>query len=192
LTTGEGRRPVPRYRVFSVGPYRFNAGGDPGRTVLTVFRPHGADHAPGYFPYNASAVVAVALAPTAQPRARRVLSLDGDEVEATDAGSVSVALGGTTSRLEVYRIPDPPSEELELVIYFQDATSGHGSYPAGRFVTLTPAGRGAYRIDFNRARNPFCAYSSLYPCPVPWAGNVIPTAVRAGETYGLPVETDAR
>ena len=55
-------------------------------------------------------------------------------------------------------------------------TNGAGTYPAGRFVSLVPAGGGRYRLDFNRARNPFCAYSSAYACPAPWHGNTLPAA----------------
>jgi hypothetical protein len=83
----------------------------------------------------------------------------------------------------VRRIPDAASEEDELTIYFRDATSGEGTYPAGRFVTLDPLGGNRYRLDFNGARNPFCAYSTVYPCPVPWAGNTLPVAIAAGERY---------
>ena len=67
------------------------------------------------------------------------------------------------------------------------ATNGEGTYPAGRFVTLDPLADGRFRLDFNRARNPFCAYSSAYPCPVPWTGNRIEARIEAGEQYrGLP------
>ena len=86
------------------------------------------------------------------------------------------------------RLPGQSAEEWELEIYFRDATSGRGSYPAGRFVSLQPLGSGRYLLDFNRARNPFCAYSSVYPCPVPWAGNTITGPVAAGERYGSAPE----
>ena len=64
-----------------------------------------------------------------------------------------------------------------------DGTSGTGSYPAGRFVTLAPIAGGRYRLDFNRSRNPFCAYNAAYPCPAPWRGNTIAVPVAAGERY---------
>ena len=70
-----------------------------------------------------------------------------------------------------------------LIVFFRDATNGKGTYPAGRFVPLLPEGNGRYRLDFNRARNPFCAYSSVYPCPAPWPGNLIPAPIEAGERY---------
>ena len=81
------------------------------------------------------------------------------------------------------RIPDPATGESELEIFFRDSTNLSGTYPAGRFVSLTPAGEGRYRLDFNRARNPFCAYSSAYACPAPWRGNALPAAIAAGEKY---------
>jgi uncharacterized protein (DUF1684 family) len=83
----------------------------------------------------------------------------------------------------VRRLPGD-ADETDLQIYFRDATSGQGSYPAGRFVSLTPLRDGRYLVDFNRARNPFCAYSSVYPCPAPWPGNSLSVAVRGGERYG--------
>jgi uncharacterized protein (DUF1684 family) len=83
--------------------------------------------------------------------------------------------------LRVRRIPT--GDESELEIYFRDATNGHGTYPAGRFVPLVPLPDGRYRLDFHRARNPFCAYSSAFACPAPWRGNTIEAKVEAGERY---------
>jgi len=36
-------------------------------------------------------------------------------------------------------------------------------------------------IDFNKAYNPYCAYSTGYNCPIPPAENYLPIAVKAGE-----------
>jgi hypothetical protein len=103
-------------------------------------------------------------------------------VQAAEAGTVGITAGGATTRLTVRRIPGE-DDESDLEIYFRDLTNGRGSYPAGRFVSLTPLPDGRYRIDFNRARNPFCAYSSVYACPAPWPGNSLPAPVAAGERY---------
>jgi uncharacterized protein (DUF1684 family) len=116
------------------------------------------------------------------PRQIRVLASDGIEVEATEIGSVAVPFGGRTL-LRVLRIPFAGGDESDLEIYFRDESNGDGTYPAGRFVSLLPLSNGRFRLDFNRARNPFCAYSSVYPCPAPWRGNTLPAAIRAGERY---------
>ena len=123
-----------------------------------------------------------ALVPFIAPQVR-VLALDGVETEAVEAGTVSVTVGGRTARLLVRRIPTGAEDESELEIYFRDATNGEGTYPAGRFVPLVPLPDGRYRLDFNRARNPFCAYSSAFPCPAPWRGNTLEAKVEAGERY---------
>jgi uncharacterized protein (DUF1684 family) len=109
--------------------------------------------------------------------------VDGVETEAVDAGTVSVPIGGSRVRLRVLRVRTPGTDESELTINFRDGTNSGGTYPAGRFVELVPLTGGRYRLDFNRARNPYCAYNSAYPCPAPWRGNTIPAPVRAGERY---------
>lgn len=176
-------RPLPAGRPVSVGAYALVVGGVPDRAVVTVFGPIHPKPPPAYFPYDPSLAVSSALEPPRQAGVLRVLALDGTEAEATEAGTVTVALGGTATRLTVRRLPGD-ADETDLQIYFRDATSGHGSYPAGRFVSLTPLRDGRYLLDFNRARNPFCAYSSAYPCPAPWPGNSLSVAVRGGERYG--------
>lgn len=146
---------------------------------------------PEFFAYSATAEVTGTLARPARPRTQRMLTLDGVEVEATYAGTFDVRFGGRVTSLHVYRVPDPGTEESELTIYFRDSTNAHGTYPAGRFVALVPLPDGRYRADFNRARNPFCAYSTVYPCPVPWPGNAIPARVEAGERYSAHDDRNA-
>lgn len=179
----EGRRVLPRGRPVPLGRYTVSVSGAPGRSVLTVFDPEGERKPAEHFDYDSAAVFVGTLAPPEKAGTVRVLALDGVETEATEAGTVTVPVRGTRTRLRVLRIPTEGGEESELEIYFRDQTNGEGTYPAGRFVGLTPEGSGRYRLDFNRARNPFCAYSTAYPCPAPWRGNTIPAPVRAGERY---------
>lgn len=188
------RRPLPRNRLTIVGRSSFFVSGPPGKTILTVYGGERKQQAPEYYPYDGSKVFTGSLHPV-DPRRFPTLGLDGLEVEATEVGSVVIPDGGTPKRLRVYRIPDPLGEESDLMIYFRDATNERGTYPAGRFVSLLPLADGKYRLDFNRARNPFCAYRSVYPCPAPWPGNTLNMAVEAGEKYistGEPVVLPAR
>ena len=182
LEDGGGGRVLPRGRPVPLGAYTLVASGEPGRTVISVFGPPRSEPPPAYFPYDSSMVLTVALERPRRPGAVRLLALDGMEVEAGEAGTVGITAGGATTRLAVRRIPGE-DDESDLEIYFRDPTNGRGSYPAGRFVTLTPLPDGRFRIDFNRARNPFCAYSSVYACPAPWPGNSLPAPVAAGERY---------
>jgi len=118
-----------------------------------------------------------------KPAPVRMLAIDGVEVEGYRVGTVTIPLGEGGTTLEVRSVPDAATEESNLEIYFRDQTNGEGSYPAGRFVTLIPLGGDRHQLDFNRSRSPFCAYSTAYPCPVPWRGNSIGAMVEAGERY---------
>jgi hypothetical protein len=175
-------RALPRYRLTSVDGVSLYVAGSPGRSVVMVFGGERQAKPPQWFEYNPAAVYVGPLL-TVQSRAVRIIALDGLEADATEVGNVVIPDGTQTARLRVYRVPDPGTEESELVVYFQDPTNKTSTYPAGRFVSLEPLPDGRYRLDFNRARNPFCAYSSVYPCPAPWPGNQITAAVTAGERY---------
>ncbi|HEX5385080.1 MAG TPA: DUF1684 domain-containing protein [Gemmatimonadales bacterium] len=174
---------LPRLRPSPLGRYTLVASGEPGRTVLTVFSKPSHVTPPQYFPDDPTFALTVVLEPPPMPGTVLVLAVDGTEVDATEAGTVAVQRGGTTTWLTVRRLPGANPDESDLEIYFQDRTNSRGSYPAGRFVSLLPLSGGRYLLDFNRARNPFCAYNSVYACPAPWRGNGLPLTVRAGERY---------
>ena len=184
LEQNGGRRALPRNRPVTVGSYQLLASGPPGRSQLVVYGPPRGVRPPGYYPAAPGLGFTVALEPPERRGAFRTLGPDGLETEASEAGFVTLPLPGGAARLRVYRMGGGTEEdEAELQVFFRDSTNGHGSYPAGRFVTLDPAGSGHYRIDLNRAKNPFCAYNTVFPCPPPWPGNSIPAQIAAGERY---------
>ena len=145
-----------------------------------MFGPEHRTLIPSYFPTDTHFVVTGRLTEPASRVTHRILMLDGVETEAIEAGVFTIPLESGSANLKAYRIADEDSGESELVIYFQDLTNGKGSYPAGRFVTLTPRDESTYLLDFNRSRNPFCAYSTAYACPAPWPGNRLAVEIRAG------------
>ncbi|MGI8818404.1 MAG: DUF1684 domain-containing protein [Gemmatimonadales bacterium] len=181
LKTPSGSRPVSRDRPIRLGSYTLYLTGPAPGTALTVFGQDKRKAPPGYHEYDPTLVFSGPLLPPGRPGKTRVLAADGTETEATEAGSIVLTLGAP-ARLRVLRIASG-GEESELEIFFRDQSNGQGTYPAGRFVSLIPLPNGHYRLDFNRARNPFCAYSAVYPCPAPWRGNVIAVSIRAGERY---------
>jgi uncharacterized protein (DUF1684 family) len=75
----------------------------------------------------------------------------------------------------------------ELFIPFRDATSGKTTYGAARFLDAEEPGDpdAPITLDFNRAFNPYCAYSPGYNCPLPPSENQLAVAINAGEQqYG--------
>jgi len=84
-------------------------------------------------------------------------------------------------QLTALHLLEPGTGESAVSVYFRDATTGHESYAVGRYVDAESLGGDRYVVDFNRAYNPTCAFSSLYNCPIPPRENVLPVAIPAGE-----------
>ncbi len=175
--------PLPKGRPVRLEKYTLVASGRSGRSIVSVFGALRNASPPSYFPYAGSLSFVSSLEPPERRGSFVILGLDGTETDAREAGFLRVSIAGNAARLRVYRVGAAEDEEAELVVFFRDATNGKGSYPAGRFVSLLPEGAGRYRLDFNRARNPFCAYSAVYPCPAPWPGNLVTAPIEAGERY---------
>lgn len=94
-------------------------------------------------------------------------------------GDLSFTIGDRTARLSVYHAGEGVG--TSVFVPFRDLTSGRESYGPGRYVTLELTEDDVYEIDFNRAFNPYCAYTDDYECGFPPAENDLPVAVRAGE-----------
>ena len=105
-----------------------------------------------------------------------VLGITEDE---TTPGYAEFDLDGKTWRLE------PTIEDNNLFFTFRDQTAGKETYPSGRFLYTEMPKDGEVTIDFNKAHNPPCAFTSFATCPLPPRQNTIRAAIRAGEKkYG--------
>ena len=88
---------------------------------------------------------------------------------------------GKTYRLEALGEPGG-----ELFFVLADRTSGHGSYPAGRFLDAAAPVNGQVTLDFNQAYNPPCAFTPFATCPLPPPENRLDLAITAGEKQYTP------
>jgi len=87
-----------------------------------------------------------------------------------------------------FRVDEQPAQLMlyssegsdELFIPFRDATSGHETYGAGRYLEVHAHGDDV-TIDFNYAYNPNCAYDPSWSCPLPPTENWLKVPIRAGE-----------
>lgn len=75
---------------------------------------------------------------------------------------------------------DEPGYEDYLFLPFTDLTSGDGSYGGGRFLDQQIPEGETIIIDFNKAYNPYCAYSARYSCPIPPKENDLLIKIEAG------------
>jgi uncharacterized protein (DUF1684 family) len=121
-----------------------------------------------YFPYN-------------QPRDFDSQNVLGDPIKVKALGYLLFTLRGQELRLEAEGADEGPG----FFIVFRDLTSGKLTYPASRFLDPDapkdgPAGK-TVELDFNKARNPPCAYNPYSTCPLPVPTNRLRTEIPAGE-----------
>jgi uncharacterized protein (DUF1684 family) len=101
-------------------------------------------------------------------------------------GTLSFQLQDTTLQMAVYqslRLVRMPQYRDYLFIPFKDLTNGEATYGGGRYMDVSKKDiqDGQLVIDFNKAYNPYCAYSEGYNCPIPPRANHLQIAIEAGE-----------
>lgn len=102
-------------------------------------------------------------------------------------GVVEFMLNGKTFKMPVYQSQDlMKNEEYANYLFFPftDLTNGTQTYPGGRYIDLRIPKEGQdIVIDFNKAYNPYCAYSHRFSCPVVPAENHMDIEILAGVRY---------
>jgi uncharacterized protein len=67
-----------------------------------------------------------------------------------------------------------------LFLPFSDLTCGKESYIGGRYIDMRIPKGDKVIIDFNKAYNPYCAYSHKYSCPIVPLENDLEIEIKAG------------
>jgi uncharacterized protein (DUF1684 family) len=131
-----------------------------------------------YFPVSTAWVFNARFEPYVPAHHIRIINILGMVEDDESPGAVVFSKDGREWRLDtVLERPD----DQELFIMFADATSGHETYGAGRFLYIPrPTGTNAV-LDFNKAFNPPCALNDFATCPLPPQENRLTLRVAAGE-----------
>jgi uncharacterized protein (DUF1684 family) len=129
-----------------------------------------------YFDFAPDWQIAAAWQPLSPPLRMEVPNVSGELNSVEVTHSAVFELAGQTVTL----LPMSVGENGVFFI-FRDRTSGRETYGAGRFLRAGPAVDGKITLDFNRAYNPPCAFTSFATCPLPPPENWLPFAVPAGE-----------
>jgi uncharacterized protein len=118
--------------------------------------------------------------------ARLELLLDQEPVEMQTTGGDTQAyyrygrfrfsVDGQEALLNVYA-----NEEGGFFLPFVDSAAGVETYAAGRYLEPELLSANLFRVDFNLAYNPYCAYNDAWSCPLTPSENRLKVAIRAGE-----------
>jgi len=102
---------------------------------------------------------------------------DGRPQTYQSPGDAVFEVDGVTARLQLLL----ESDGRRLFVLFGDATNRDETYGAGRFLYAPLPVNGRVVLDFNKAFNPPCAFTSFAACPMPPAANRLAVRVEAGE-----------
>jgi uncharacterized protein len=94
-------------------------------------------------------------------------------------GDLRFSIGKDALHLRLYHAGEGVG--TAVFVPFRDLTSGGESYGPGRYLTLELNEQDVYELDFNRAFNPYCAYTDDFECAFPPAENDLPVEITAGE-----------
>ena len=140
-----------------------------------------------YFPYSPEHRVTAAVAPASRESYDITTSgAEGGSYRFTRFAVVRFELLGQRGELELFWLEGYGGG---LFLPFRDATSGHATYGAGRYLLDTVKGADLGMegdrlvLDFNFAYNPSCAYDPAWVCPLAPPSNRLDVAIEAGERY---------
>lgn len=136
-----------------------------------------------FYPIQATYIVAATFVRTPNETPFTMTTSTDRRPEYVKYAELHFTLKGQSLSLNVYKKTTPyskPGLEDYLFIPFTDLTSGDGTYGGGRYLDARIPEGDTLLLDFNKAYNPYCAYSPHYSCPVPPADNFLPVRIEAG------------
>jgi len=98
-------------------------------------------------------------------------------------GTISFSKGDTAATLTAFQnldILEKNPAYKGLFVPFKDRTNGKISYGGGRYLDIEIPESAQLILDFNKAYNPYCAYSSKWSCPIPPYENHLLISICAG------------
>jgi uncharacterized protein (DUF1684 family) len=128
-----------------------------------------------YFPENPALRLEVKVEEFKEKETVQMQTSTGDVQSYQKFGRFTFESEGQPAELTIY------SGEHGYFLPFADSLAGSETYGAGRYLEPEHLGGGRFRVDFNLAYNPYCAYNERWSCPIPPRENRIKVPVRAGE-----------
>ena len=123
---------------------------------------------------------------TEKPAPFDMPTLNGKTKKFIRFGTLSFVIQNIECRLGIYQnvtLMENPEFKDHLFLPFTDESNGEESYINGRYLDFKTSNidNGKLVIDFNKAYNPYCAFSDGYNCPKPPLENNLSVKINAGE-----------
>jgi len=136
-----------------------------------------------FFKFDSTYVVTAIFKRTPNEKPFKMKTTTDRLPEYVKYGEVTFTLNGETYKLNIYQNKElilKEGYEDYLFLPFLDFTNGDTSYGGGRYVDARLPKGDTIVIDFNKAYNPYCAYSDRYSCPIVPRVNYLKTKIKAG------------
>lgn len=113
-------------------------------------------------------------------------TMNGKTKKYVEYGTLTFVLDDKLNQLKVYQsiaLMEDSVYKDYLFLPFTDETNGDETYAGGRYLDFKTGDikNGLFTLDFNKAYNPYCAFSDGYSCPKPPKENELKLKVLAGE-----------
>lgn len=137
-----------------------------------------------FYPIDLEFLVTATLLRTPDAKPFKMPTSTSRMAEYVQYGELHFEVKGTYQMLPIYQDTDHENQkgyEDYLFLPFTDPTNADTTYGGGRYLEMwIPEEGNTMVIDFNKAYNPYCAYSPRYSCPIPPKANNLTVAIEAG------------
>ena len=128
-----------------------------------------------YFPENPDLDLTVEVERFDKGDMVKIQTNTGDVQTYERFGRFEFVLEGEEASLTIY------SNEYGFFLPFADSLAGEETYGAGRYLEPEELPDGRFKVDFNQAYNPYCAYNPNWSCPLTPFENRLKVPIQAGE-----------
>lgn len=136
-----------------------------------------------FYPLNEDLYVDAKLILNTAPKLFKMPTTTDRKPMYSTYGELVFTIDSTEYTLQVFQnqeLKNREGYEDYLFVPFTDETNGEDTYGGGRYLDFRIPKKEEVKIDFNRAYNPYCAYSDRYSCPIVPASNHLPIKIDAG------------
>jgi uncharacterized protein (DUF1684 family) len=138
-----------------------------------------------YFPMEPTYRMEAQFTPEASQKEVSLNASTDSKISLVKAGTVTFNFKGESLAMSVFRnknLPEFADNSEQLFIPFTDLSAGKETNAGGRYLPVeAPVEGGSLILDFNKAMNPYSAYSQKYISVVPPAQNSFKQILMTGE-----------